>query len=77
MFRRLICPHYTCECLLYLSMAVVAAPAGQLCSRTLLCGLLFVAANLGVTAGGTKRWYAEKFGEQAVREKWTMIPLLY
>ncbi|KAI2630965.1 hypothetical protein GGR54DRAFT_178812 [Hypoxylon sp. NC1633] len=74
LFKYLICPHYTCECALYLSLALVAAPEGQLYNRTLICALLFVGVNLGVTAHGTKRWYGEKFGDERVRGKWSMIP---
>lgn len=77
MFRYLICPHYTCECLIYLSLALVAAPKGQWCNRTLLSVLIFVAVNLGVTAHGTRNWYIEKFGPERVVGKWIMIPLLY
>ncbi|KAH6653914.1 hypothetical protein BKA67DRAFT_658253 [Truncatella angustata] len=77
MFRYLICPHYTCECLLYLSLAIVAAPEKQLFNKTLLCGSIFVATNLGVTAAGTRNWYAGKFGEEMIIDKWNMIPLIY
>ena len=37
LFRYLICPHYFCECLVYLSLAIAAAPKGELLNRTLLC----------------------------------------
>jgi len=77
LFRRIVCPHYTCECLLYLTLAVVAAPEGQLCNRTLLCGLAFVAINLGVTANGTRQWYLAKFGAEKVKPRWRMIPFLF
>ncbi|KAI0180452.1 hypothetical protein GGR52DRAFT_245069 [Hypoxylon sp. FL1284] len=77
LFRYLVCPHYTCECALYLALAIVAAPKGQLCNKTLICALLFVAANLGVTANGTKKWYDEKFGRDVVRRRWRMIPLVF
>jgi len=77
MFHRLICPHYTCECLLYLSLAVVAAPQGELCNKTLLCALVFVVVNLGATAVGTRKWYAGKFGAGAVAYKWNMIPFIF
>ncbi|KAI1460744.1 hypothetical protein F4805DRAFT_374509 [Annulohypoxylon moriforme] len=74
LFRYLVCPHYTCECVLYLSLAIVAAPKDQLYNRTLICAVLFVAVNLGVTAKGTKSWYGEIFGLEKVRGKWRMIP---
>ena len=77
MFRHFICPHYTCECLLYLSMAVATAPRGAWCNRTLLCALAFVTVNLGVTASGTRKWYAQKFGIGPVAGKWNMIPFVF
>jgi len=77
MFAYLICPHYTCECLLYLSLAITAAPKGQLYNRTIMCGLLFVSTNLGVTAGDTRKWYAEKFGQDSIQHRWNMVPLVY
>lgn len=77
MFRYLISPHYTCECLIYLSLAIIAAPEGYLCNRTLLSALFFVAANLGVTARGTKSWYIDKFGSDKVAPKKVMIPFVY
>lgn len=77
-FRFLICPHYFFESLLYFSMAVAGAPEGALCNRTLLCGFLFVVTNLSVTAAGTTRkWYEGKFGADAVKKRWNIIPLLY
>ncbi|QUC18648.1 uncharacterized protein UV8b_02889 [Ustilaginoidea virens] len=74
MFRYLVCPHYTCECVLYLAISCAAAPPGQLFNRTILCGVSFVAVNLGVTAAGTKQWYAGKFGASKVASRWRMIP---
>ncbi|KAI0460697.1 hypothetical protein F5B21DRAFT_18578 [Xylaria acuta] len=76
LFRYLVSPHYTCECLLYLSMAVLAAPEGHMYNRTLVCAWLFVSVNLGVTANGTKIWYGEKFGKK-VQGKWKMIPVVF
>lgn len=77
MFRRIVCPHYTCECLIYLSLAVLASPEGYWCNRSLLSVLLFVAVNLGVTAHGTRNWYIEKFGQDKVHDKWIIIPLVF
>lgn len=77
LFRYLICPHYFCECLVYLSLAIVAASKGELLNKTLLCALSFVMVNLGVTASGTRKWYAEKFGSKAVETKWNMIPFIF
>ncbi|KAF4983340.1 hypothetical protein FZEAL_1232 [Fusarium zealandicum] len=76
-FGHIVCPHYTCECLLYVAIAWVAAPPGQLFNTTVLCGLLFVAVNLSATAHGTRKWYTDKFGADTVAGRWTMIPLVF
>jgi 3-oxo-5-alpha-steroid 4-dehydrogenase 3 / polyprenol reductase len=77
LFRHLVSPHYTCECLLYFSMAIAAAPEGRWCNRTMLCVLFFVIINLGLTAAGTREWYARKFGARSVSHKWNMIPFIF
>ncbi|KAL2871111.1 putative 3-oxo-5-alpha-steroid 4-dehydrogenase [Aspergillus lucknowensis] len=77
MFSRLICPHYTAECLIYLSLALLAAPEGEIANKTVLSALAFVAVNLGITASTTRQWYRQKFGEDAVRGKWNMVPFIY
>ncbi|KAK1827923.1 hypothetical protein QBC39DRAFT_313958 [Podospora conica] len=77
LFRHLVCPHYACECLLYFSLAVAGAPEGRWVNRTLLCATAFAVVNLGVTAAGTRRWYADKFGQEAVAKKWNMIPFVF
>lgn len=76
-FHPLLCPHYTCECLIYLSLAIVAAPNGQILNKTIVTALAFVAINLGVTAETTREWYVQKFGEEKLKGRWRMIPLLY
>lgn len=76
-FQYIICPHYTSECLLYVALAFIAAPPGSLFNRTVLCGVIFVAVNLGATAHGTKQWYASKFGPNQVRRRWKMIPFVF
>lgn len=77
LFRHLVCPHYACECLLYFSLAVAGAPEGQWLNRTLLCVTAFAVVNLGVTAAGTRKWSADKFGQEAVAKKWNMIPFVF
>jgi 3-oxo-5-alpha-steroid 4-dehydrogenase 3 / polyprenol reductase len=76
-FQPLVCPHYTAECFIYLSMAIVATPAGAWINGTLVCALVFVTVNLAVTADGTKRWYEKRFGEEAVKGKWRMFPVVW
>lgn len=76
-FSALIVPHYTAECVIYLALAVFAAPQGAAMNWSLVCALVFVVVNLGVTADGTKDWYERKFGKKAVEGKWRMIPFVY
>ncbi|KAL4941471.1 hypothetical protein BDV06DRAFT_212615 [Aspergillus oleicola] len=77
MFSYILCPHYTAECIIYLSLALLAAPKGETINKTLLSGVFFVAVNLGITASTTRTWYRQKFGEAAVKGKWNMIPFIY
>lgn len=76
-FQPLVCPHYTAEVLIYLSMAIVATPQSAWLNWTLVCALVFVTVNLAVTADGTKKWYEKRFGPEAVRGKWRMLPLVW
>src|SRR4051812_48234572 len=45
LFQRVICPHYTAECAIYLSLSIVAAPQGYLVNRTIFGALFFVVIN--------------------------------
>ncbi len=78
-FKNIIAPHYTAECLIYLSLAVLSAPRGHYVNETMLCALVFVIVNLGVTAEGTKRWMLSKFSEQRadIENRWRMIPMVF
>lgn len=76
-FRYVVCPHYTCECFIYVSIAIVSAPTGRMFNGTVLAGLAFVVSNLAVTADGTREWYVDKFGKEAVKGRWRMVPYLY
>lgn len=77
LFQWVVCPHYTAECAIYLSLALLAAPRGELVNKSVLCGLLFVVVNLGVTAYNTGKWYEAKFGKDSVRGKWKMLPGIF
>lgn len=77
LFFKIVSPHYTAECVIYLTLAILAAPEGELVNKTVLCGLFFVVVNLGVTARNSRLWYQTKFGEDSVRGKWTFLPGLY
>lgn len=79
LFRPIVCPHYGAECFIYLSIAIIGAPPGEIVNKTLLTCLAFVAVNLGLTAQTTKEWYKEKFSKDAdvVQSRWLMIPWIY
>lgn len=77
LFRGILCPHYGAECVIYLSLALVAAPPGQSINKTMLACMIFVAVNLGLTARTTKEWYMQKFDREQVERRWLMIPYLY
>lgn len=76
-FRGIVCPHYGAECIIYLSLALLAAPPGQVVNKTMLTCLGFVAVNLGITAQTTKQWYMQKFDQDKVQNRWLMIPYIY
>lgn len=76
LFSYLIAPHYTAECVIYLSLAILGAPEQQTCNRTLLCATLLAAVNLGITAEGTKKWMLDKFRDQHhdIKSRWLLVP---
>jgi 3-oxo-5-alpha-steroid 4-dehydrogenase 3 len=65
------------ECLIYIAIAIGAAPQGHVLNKTVLAGLGFVASNLAVTADSTRKWYIEKFGIEKVASRWRMIPYIF
>ncbi|KAI4597040.1 hypothetical protein KJ359_004952 [Pestalotiopsis sp. 9143b] len=71
--------HWLLGCAYYLGIGVAVWIEGscEICNRTLLSGVVFVAVNLGITASGTRRWYSEKFGKEQIKEKWSMVPLIF
>lgn len=77
LFKQVLCPHYTSECMVYLAIAILAAPPGYVLSKTVAAGLGFVFANLAVTADSTREWYVERFGAEKVAGRRRMIPYLY
>jgi 3-oxo-5-alpha-steroid 4-dehydrogenase 3 len=72
-----VTPHYFAECLIYLSIAGMAAPAGQWLNSTVACALMFVIVNLGVTAHETYEWYERRFGKSALKGRWRMVPFIF
>ena len=74
LFNTVVCPHYLAECVIYLSLAIISAPPGLWMNRTVTAALVFVVANLSVTASDTKTWYGNKFGKDKVAHRWVMLP---
>ena len=60
----LVCPHYGCEVNIYLTLAILAARDTRIFNITMLCAVLFVMVNLGVTAEMTKQWQMQQFSKQ-------------
>lgn len=68
-FGRVACPHYTCEAVLYLALALLfASSRGGNGTAGLLA--VWVAVNLGVTAEKTRRWYRQRWGRCACVYIW-------
>ena len=76
-FQHVVCPHYTAECLIYLSLSFLSAPHDSIVNPTVFSAFIFCVVNLGVTADTTKKWSAEKFGSEKVSERWRMIPYVW
>ena len=77
LFRKLICPHYTAECVIYASLAVLAAPGDEWINMTMATVFIFVLVNLGASAESARTWSCEKFGKEKVKNKWRMIPFVF
>jgi 3-oxo-5-alpha-steroid 4-dehydrogenase 3 / polyprenol reductase len=73
--RRIVAPHYTAECLLYLSLSIISAPDARL-NVTMMCVLVFVVMNLGTTADSTRVWMLSKFRDQSanIESRWRLLP---
>ena len=74
----IVAPHYTADCLIFLCLAILNARNGVI-DLNLLCVLVFVVINLGVTADGTKNWMLSKFRDQQddIQSRWRMLPGLW
>lgn len=77
LFRYIVCPHYLMECIIYLALACLAASTRLPANATMLCATAFVVVNLGVVADTTRNWWGFKFGPEAIRERWRMIPFVW
>ena len=73
-FTWTLTPHYLAECLIYLALAVVAAPSGFPVNSTVASAALFVFINLGITARETRKWYVTKFGEESIKTRAALLP---
>ena len=76
-FQHVVCPHYTAECLIYLSLSFLSAPQSSIVNPTMFSVFVFCVVNLGVTADITKKWSAERFGAEKVSGRWRMIPYIW
>ena len=76
-FASLICPHYTAECCIYLSLSLLAAPKGEFVNKTIFSALVFVVVNLGITAKLSQEWYIRRFGAESVKGKRKVVPFIY
>ncbi|EFQ98041.1 hypothetical protein MGYG_01079 [Nannizzia gypsea CBS 118893] len=76
-FVSIISPHYTAECMIYLSLSILAAPPGSIVNKTIFSAVILTAVQLGTSAAATKKWYGEKFGREKVKDRWTMLPLIW
>ena len=63
--------------MIYLSLAIISAPAGAIINKTMFTAFIFVATNLAMTASMTKEWYERKFGKEAVAKRWKILPSVY
>lgn len=77
LFRGIISPHYTSECVIYLGLAIAGAPPGQPLNKTIATVIFFEAINLGITAETTRVWYSEKFGAKSIEGRWRIFPYVY
>ncbi|KAF2757834.1 hypothetical protein EJ05DRAFT_464717 [Pseudovirgaria hyperparasitica] len=76
-FSMSVTPHYFFEVLIYTSLTILSAPRGNVVNWTVACGLVFVTVNLGVTAIGTRQFWICTWGQESVRGKANMIPLIW
>jgi 3-oxo-5-alpha-steroid 4-dehydrogenase 3 len=74
LFSKVVCPHYFAECLIYITLSVLAAPKGNIVNMSIFIGLVFVVVNLGVSAKTNREWYIQKFGRNAITQQWNMVP---
>ncbi|KAK6331128.1 hypothetical protein TWF696_003198 [Orbilia brochopaga] len=77
LFALTLSPHYLAECAIYASLAVLGAPRDRWVNGTLAYVAVFVCVNLSFGAAITRRWYADKFGEQQIANRARLLPFIY
>ncbi|KAK9460144.1 uncharacterized protein V1516DRAFT_679042 [Lipomyces oligophaga] len=73
LFRYLVCPHYTAEILIYISIPIVC---GALTPGTTAV-VVWTIVNLCASAEQSREFYTRRFGESSVAGKWKVIPLFW
>lgn len=75
LFRKLIAPHYTAECGIYLGLAMITASDQHIYNPILFSMVLLTTVNLSITAHDTKGWMMAKFrgAEKEIRKKYCMF----
>jgi 3-oxo-5-alpha-steroid 4-dehydrogenase 3 / polyprenol reductase len=76
-FASTLTPHYLAECLIYLSLALLAAPSRSSVNLTVASAAVFVVVNLGLTAYETRKWYSVRFGEERIRARAALLPYVW
>lgn len=71
-FEWIVVPHYFADILIYVSLCILY----QFKNMTLLCGLIWTAVNLSITANQTFLWYQKHFPHRQ-ENRWRIIPGIY
>lgn len=74
LFRYVLCPHYLDEMGIYACVTALACAQGIQCAAdgVILCSMVFVAVNLGVSAIETNQYYRRRFPAYDVQ--WALVP---
>ena len=73
-FRYIVCPHYSAEVMIYVGLAMAGASDGTWFGRTLATVPVFALVALGGVSAGTREWERQKWGEDAVKGRWRILP---
>ncbi|KAK9381458.1 uncharacterized protein V2V93DRAFT_391157 [Kockiozyma suomiensis] len=72
LFKYLVCPHYTAEIVVYISIAVICD-----FSSATVAVIIWTIVNLGASAEQSRAFYVDKFGEKVVDGKYNIIPFVF